>query len=242
VSARRIASAARAALATAALRTGLVACGVVATACHVRGTGGQQPVDVVVPGPDDGGEDGGPPSEAGADGGEGGAAVQVDRDGHPLVAVLLVPSSLQDDFNGQPSFEANVPRTLQDALESRLEQLDTLTLGDGGPDPVDWPVPEGGTHPLLPAFAGDVLLVDPSRPCTSTDGGWTASYFDVDREVYLGAGPHTTCGGRNPAENVVDETWTLLVTGARDGGAITQGVQGPTKPPTTTFPYLAAPN
>jgi hypothetical protein len=219
------------------------ACGL--AACHAPGTSGQQPVDVIVPGPDEGGtemEGGVSGDAAGAEGGEGATSTQVDRDGHPLVAVLLVPSGLQDDFNAQPSFETNVPRTLQDALESRLEQLDTLALGDGGPDPVDWPVPEGGTHPLLPAFVGDVLLVDPSRPCTGPDGGWVASYFDIDREVYLGGRTHTTCGGRNPAENVVDETWTLLVTAGRDGGAITQGVTGPTKPPTTTFPYLAAPN
>jgi hypothetical protein len=210
-------------------------------ACRAPSTSGQQEVDVIVPGPDEGGADA---SDAGADGAAGEAGLsQVDRAGHPLTAVLLVPSGVQNDFNAQPSFEENVPRTLQDALESRLEALDTLSLGDGGPDPVDWPVPEGGAHPLLPAFVGDVLLVDPSLPCTGADGGYVASYFEIDREVYLGGPAHTTCGGRTPGENVVDETLTLLVTADRDGGpVVTQGVAGPTKAATTQFPYLAPPN
>ena len=67
--------------------------------------------------------------------------------------------------------------------------------------------------------------------------------LDIEREIYLSYPAHATCGGRTPAENVVDKTLMLLVTGDRDGGpVVTQGAFGPTKPPTTTFPYLAAPN
>jgi hypothetical protein len=180
--------------------------------------------------------DGGSPE---ADAGEAGPGAQVDRAGHPLTAVLLVPGALQDEANAQPTFEASVPRVVQDALEARLEAMDTLVLGDGGPDPVDYPVPDGGTHPLLPAFVTDVLLVDTALACTA-DGGFAASYFEVEREVYLGGPAHTTCGGRTPNENVVDETLTLLVT---DGGRlVSQGVAGPTRAAGTTFPYLAPPN
>jgi hypothetical protein len=155
------------------------------------------------------------------------------------VTVLLVPVSLQDDYNAQPSFAPTVPRTLEDALESRLVAMDTLALGDGGPDPVDWPVPDGGTHPLLPLFASDVLLVDTARSCTSADGGFAASYLDLDREAYLSGPAHATCGGRTPGEDVVSETLTLLVTAGRT--PVTQGVAGPGAPATTSFPYLAAP-
>jgi hypothetical protein len=217
-------------------------------ACRQK-TSGQQPVDVTLPG-DDGGE-----SEAGADGGDGGdggsgpavdagldassAQAQVDRAGHPLVTVLLVPGQSQNDYNAQPSFGAGLSRTLQDALESRLVAMDTLALGDGGPDPVDWPVPDGGTHPLLPAFVSDWLLVDTARSCTAADGGFTASYLDLEREIYMGGPAHTTCGGRAPGEDVVSETLTLLVTDGRV--PVSQGVAGPSTPATTTFPYLAAP-
>ena len=95
--------------------------------------------------------------------------------------------------------------------------LDTLTLGDAGPDPVDWPIPDGGTHPLLPMVVSDQLLVDTARSC-SGDGGFAPSYLDIEREIYLGGSPHTTCGGRTPDEDVVDETLTLLVTDGRAPG------------------------
>jgi hypothetical protein len=105
---------------------------------------------------------------------------------------------------------------------------------------VDWQVPEGGTHPLLPVFVTDVLLVDTGKACSSADGGFTPSYLDIENEIYLNGPAHTTCGGRTPNENVVDETLTLVVTNGRV--PVTQGVTGPTQPATTSFPYLAAPN
>lgn len=220
-------------------------------ACRGPSSAGQQPVEVTVPGGDGGQGEGG---EAGAaDGGDGGvgpgadasadagpAQGQVDRAGHPLVTVLLVPTSLQDDYNAQPSFPGGLPRTLQDGLQSRLVAMDTLALGDGGADPVDWPVPDGGTHPLLPLFLTDVLLVDTGRSCAAADGGFAASYLDLEREIYLGGPAHSTCGGRTPGEDVVNETLTLVVTGTR-GVEVTQGVPGPTTPATSTFPYLADP-
>jgi hypothetical protein len=193
---------------------------------------GQQPVDVYVPEPDGGPEAASP--EASPELG------QVDRAGHPLATVLLVPGSLQDEYNLQPTYETLFPRLLQDALESRLVELDTIALGDGGPDPVDWPVPDGGTHPLLPIFETDVLLVDTGKACTSADGGFTPSYLEIENEIYLGGAAHTTCGGRTPNENVVDETLTLIVTNGR--APVTQGVTGPTRQATTTFPYLASPD
>jgi len=210
-----------------------------ALSCHGGGSGGEQEVDVYVPAPVEAGVDAGPD-------GSGFGVGQVDRAGHPLVTVLLVPSGLQDEYNAQPTFEPAAPRILQDALEARLVAFDTLALGDAGPDPVDWPVPDGGTHPLLPMLLGDVLLVDTSVPCTSADGGFSSSYLDLDREAYAFGPTHTTCGGRTPNDGVVDTTLTLLVQGpdasAEGRAPVTQGVAGPTKLATTTFPYLAPPN
>ena len=206
-----------------------------------RGSGPVEPVaDVYVPAPTEGGVDAGDES-TGTDASAIGPG-QVDRAGHPLASVLLVPGVLQDPFNAEPSFEMNLPRVLQDALEARLELLDRLAVGDGGPDPVDFPV-DAGPHALLPVFATDVLLVDTALPCTQDGGGFVPTYLDLEQEIYLSYPQHATCGGRTPAENVVDKTLNLLVTGDRDGGpVVTQGAFGPTKPPTTTFPYLAAPN
>jgi hypothetical protein len=210
----------------------VLAAGAALVACKARGSG-QQPVEVYVPFGDDAGGDA-TVEEAGLGVGP------IDRDGHPLVTTLLVPGALQDEYNAQSTFEPNVPRVLQDALEARLVAMDTLTLGDGGPDPVDWKIPEGGEHPLLPLFVTDVLLVDTSKSCTSADGGFVPSYLEIEREILLSGPAHATCGGRTPNEDVVDETLTLLVTNGR--APVTQGVPGPTKPATTTFPYLAPPN
>jgi hypothetical protein len=205
-----------------------------ASGCKVS-TQAEEPLDVYVPETVDGGAD-----VTVLPAVEGGTEV-VDRAGHPLVAVMLMPVQLDDQYNAVSSFDPAMPRTLQDAIEARLVELDTLALTpDGGPDPVDWSVPEGGVHPLQPAFVADSLLVDTALPCVGADGGFVTSYFDVDREVYLGNSVHTTCGGRSPGEDVVSETLTLLVTGGR--APVSQGVAGPTKAAGMAFPYLAPPN
>ncbi len=158
------------------------------------------------------------------------------------MTLFLVPGPLQDEYNAQPTFEP-VPRILQEALGSRLAQWDRISVADGGPDPVDWPVPDGGTHPLLPIFLSDALLVDTSLSCLAADGGFAATYLDIDREANSLGPPHSTCGGRTPSEDVVDKTLNLLIAGDRDSGArVVQGVAGATKPATSHFPYLAEPN
>jgi hypothetical protein len=213
-----------------------VACACAAAAC---GKGGEPPQPDAGVSADDGGADAGVDGQANAGFGLG----QVDRAGRPLVAILLVPDSLRDNYNAVSTFDASLPRTLEDALTSRLQALDTIALGDGGPDPVDWPF-DGGTHPLAPLFATDVLLVDTALSCTSQDGGFAPSYLDIETEIFpdifMSDAGHTTCGGRTPSDDVVGATLTLLVTGRR--APVTQGVTGPTKPATTQFPYLAEPN
>jgi hypothetical protein len=211
-------------------------------ACRAGAAAGPDDANVYVPSGDDAADDA--EAEAGAVG-TGFGLGRVDRAGRPLVAILLVPPSLKDDYNAASTFDDPLSRTLQDGLTSRLAALDTLGLGDGGPDLVDWPV-EGGAHPLVPMLATDALLVDTALPCGSPDGGFVASYLDIEREIFPDifqpdAG-HTTCGGRTPSDNVVDTTLKLLVTRNRFGAPpVAQGIAGPAKPPTTSFPYLATP-
>jgi hypothetical protein len=211
-----------------------------AIACRANGGGAQSDASVYVPLPL-------PSAETGVEAAAGAAfgLGQIDRAGRPLVAVLLVPGSMQDDFNAASTFDAPLGRTLQEGLTSRLHALDTIALADGGSDPIDWPI-EGGAHPLTSMLATDVLLVDTALACNSADGGFSASYLDIEREIFpdifgSDAG-HKTCGGRTPGEDVVSAMLTLIVTRDRDGGRVSQGVAGPTKLATTTFPYLAAPN
>jgi hypothetical protein len=203
-----------------------------ALACQ-RGAEATQDASVYVPSTGDG-------LDAGTDGSSVPGLGQVDRAGRPLVAVLLVPSSLEDEYNAMSTFDAVLPRVLENALTSRLRSLDTIALDEGGSDPVDWDF-DGGNHPLLPMLGLDALLVDTARSCMSPDGGFAASYLDIEREIFLfGDAGHTTCGGRTPSDDVVDTTLTLLVTNGRV--PVSQGVAGPTTPPMTQFPYLAAPN
>jgi hypothetical protein len=204
---------------------GLLACG--------RGSGNSEQGDgAVVPSPT---------LEAGAQDAEAGAGFglgQVDRAGRPLVGVLLVGPSLQDDYNAAPTFDSPLSRTLQDSLLSRLHALDTIALSDGGPDPVDWPL-EGGARDLVTMLAADALLVDVASPCVFADGGFAQSFLDLEREAFLDGSTHTTCGGRTPSDDVVDTMLTLLVTNGRI--SVAQGVAGPTRAASTRFPYLAGP-
>jgi hypothetical protein len=211
-------------------------------ACRPGGAAVQENANVYVPSGGDASIDAGPERASN------GSAIesQVDRAGRPLVSILLVPTSLKDEYNAASTFDAPLSRTLEDALTSRLGALDGLELGDGGADPVDWPF-DGGAHPLAPMLAVDALLVDTALPCTSADGGFAASYLDIEREIFpdiFGSNAlHTTCGGRTPSDDVVDTTLSLLITRNRAGAPpVTQGVAGPAKPPATSFPYLAAPH
>ncbi len=211
-------------------------------ACRSSTNAGPEDANVYVPSGADAGLNA--DAEAGVDG-AGLATGQVDRAGRPLVSILLVPDSLKDDYNAASTFDAPLSRTLGDGLTARLQALDTLAIGDAGPDPVDWPI-EGGAHPLLPVLAPDALLVDTALPCASADGGYAASYLDIEREIFPGVfesnAVHTTCGGRTPSDDVVDTTLSLLVTRNRAGAAqVTQGLVGPAKPATQKFPYLAEP-
>jgi hypothetical protein len=186
-----------------------------------------------------------PVTTADDSGGEAGANFglgSIDRAGRPLVGVLLIPGALEDEYNAAPTFDQPLGRTLADGVSSRLADFDGVALGDGGPDPIDWPFPDGGEHPLLAMFGLDALLVDTALPCGLADGGFAPSYLDIEREIFLSGATHTTCGGRTPNEPVVDETLTLLVTGDRDGGSVSQGIAGATKPAITQFPYLSDPN
>ena len=82
---------------------------------------------------------------------------------------------------------------------------------------------------------GDTLIVDTSKPFSTT------SYMDVEFSGIVGApGSHTTCGGRWVGEDIVDKMMSIVVKRATTG--ISDGVGAPTKAPSLTYPYFAAPN
>jgi hypothetical protein len=84
--------------------------------------------------------------------------------------------------------------------------------------------PGTGYTPLATLLADDRLYVDTRLPAC-------AQYFALERGA-------PDCGGRTPAENVVDDTYAILA----GGTGLTNGIAAPASPPTAAFPYLAAPH
>ena len=131
----------------------------------------------------------------------------------PGDACCWCPARSRTSTTRSPPSRPSVPRVLQDALEARLEALDTLALDDGGPDPVDWPVPDGGTHPLLPMLR-QRRAARRHRPAVRL----ARRRLRVDLPRHRAGDrprrrrPHDV-RGTHARDDVVDETMTLLVTG-----------------------------
>jgi hypothetical protein len=53
--------------------------------------------------------------------------------------------------------------------------------------------------------------------------------------------PHKSAGGRRLDDDILDDFLTLLVNGGR-GERFGDGVNGPTKPARSSFPYVPEPN
>jgi hypothetical protein len=99
----------------------------------------------------------------------------------------------------------------------------------------DWPPDDQGAHPLTELVLADFLVVDITKPYAER-----GTFMEIERAARRGA-EHDTCGGRALNDDVMDTLLTLLVNGF-NGPVIRDGVDRSSRPATTTFPYLAAPN
>ena len=92
---------------------------------------------------------------------------------------------------------------------------------------------------LASVLAGDALWVN-------TGNSTCQQYLGVEFNV-LGI-TNTDCGGRTPSENTIDLTYNAVAgtltpnTLPGNPGPVTNGITSPASPPSTTFPYLAAPH
>ncbi|TGS09650.1 DUF4331 domain-containing protein [Mesorhizobium sp. M2E.F.Ca.ET.209.01.1.1] len=109
-----------------------------------------------------------------------------------------------------------------------------LPFFDGLDGKTDWPLDQGGTHPLTELLLADFLVVDVSKPFT--EDGW----FEIERAMLKGE-PHRTCGGRWLNHDVIDSIFNLLVN-AGNGPLISDGVDQATQPSSRAFPFLSPPN
>ena len=106
-----------------------------------------------------------------------------------------------------------------------------LAMFDGLDGSVDWPLGPDGAYPLTGLLLADYLVLDLSKPYAED------SFLEIERAALAGR-PHRTCGGRSLNDDVMDTLYTLLVNGGRDP-TIRDGVDGPTRPASRTFRYLA---
>jgi hypothetical protein len=66
------------------------------------------------------------------------------------------------------------------------------------------------------------------------------NFLEIERSV-INNRPHESAGGRWLDDDILDEMLTLLVNGGR-GERFGDGVDAPTKPASSNFPYVREPN
>lgn len=180
---------------------------------------------------------------------------QIDRTGRPGVTTALVGtftttddatrSTLKDQYNADADASTWVA-TYTDSIHSQLAVLDGLdgNCGDQlafGADPLS---SGAADYDFLAAvLANDRLWVDSTN--TDCDGG----YLHVELQT-LGVEGVDACGGRKPAQDVIDATYSVLAGGlpllsaGPDGGpAVTDGVPFSAEDGelSDSFPFLDAP-
>ena len=167
--------------------------------------------------------------------------IRLERTGRPEVKnLLLAPKpfdlvnrdlEIRDLYNSEDAF--HLDQAYQGAYRARLDA--NLAFWDGLDGKKDWLPDEHGRHPLTELVLADFLEVDLSKPYVEH-----GSFFEIELARREGR-EHQTCGGRTLNDDVMDDLFTLWVTGG-NGPEISDGVDEATRPATAVFPYLAAPN
>jgi hypothetical protein len=167
--------------------------------------------------------------------------VRIERVGRPEVKnMILAPKQfdavnreleIRDLYNMEDAFRLG--GAYVGAYRARLNA--NLAFWDGLDSKADWPTDGNGDHPLTELVLADFLVVDLTRPYTEQ-----GSFLEIELAARAGEA-HETCGGRAPNDDVMDTIFTQLVN-AGNGPTIRDGVDQATRPASTTFPYLAAPN
>lgn len=167
--------------------------------------------------------------------------VRIERVGRPEVKnMMLAPKEfdqvnrdleIRDLYNMEDAF--SLGESYAGAFRARLDA--NLAFWDGLDGKQDWPLGDGGSHPLTDLVLADYLVLDVTKPYVEQ-----GSFLEIELAARRGE-PHTTCGGRTVNDDVMDAIFTQLVN-AGHGPTIRDGVDAATRPGTTSFPYLATPN
>ena len=167
--------------------------------------------------------------------------VRIERVGRPEVKnLMLAPKQfdqvnrdleIRDLYNMEDGFE--LAEGYEGAYRARLNA--NLAFWDGLDGNADWPLEEGGTHPLTELVLADYLVVDPGKPYAEQ-----GSFLEIELAAREGRA-HETCGGRALNDDVMDRIFTLLINAGK-GPVIRDGVDRSTSPGSQSFPYLASAN
>ena len=166
--------------------------------------------------------------------------IRIERFGRPEIKNFILAQKSYDKVNSE--IELRDLYNLEDAfhmsgdyrpayaarIDANLAAYDRL---DGK---TDWELGPDGRHPLTDLLLDDYMVVDVSKPFA------TDSYFELENAVLAGRA-HQTCGGRWLDDDAMDTMFTFMISGV-DGARISDGVDAPWSPASTTFPYFASPN
>jgi len=166
--------------------------------------------------------------------------VRIERVGRPEAKnLMLAPKQfdqvnrdleIRDLYNMEDAF--SLGESYPGAYRARLDA--NLAFWDGLDGKIDWPRGDGA-HPLTEVVLQDFLVIDVEKPYAEQ-----GSFLEIELAALRGQ-EHQSCGGRALNDDVMDTIFTQLVT-AGVGSPVRDGVDGATRPASTSFPYLADPN
>lgn len=161
---------------------------------------------------------------------------QIDRAGRPAISTALVQTfgTAMDRDMARVDYNRS---DLADGGDFRADFIASLAIYDGL-DTVcgDQLVADLGTERY--GFLADVLTDDQLYVLTTT--GTCGVYLGLEGEIVgeLEAG-EGGCGGRMPGEDVIERSYSVLASGLLAG--IDDGIPADDVAPSTTFPFLVAP-
>jgi hypothetical protein len=169
-----------------------------------------------------------------------GKPIRIERLGRPEIKNFVLENltrdprtkgvELRDLYNKEDAFALS--KEYRPLYESRLDA--NLAFFDGLDGKTAWPLGPDGRHPLRDLLIGDFLILDLAHAFAP------GNFLEIERSV-INNRPHESAGGRWLDDDIFDEMLTLLVNGGR-GERFGDGVDAPTKPASSNFPYVREPN
>ena len=169
-----------------------------------------------------------------------GKPIRIERLGRPEIKNFVLANPMRDPrtkgielrdlYNREDAFALS--REYRSLYESRLDA--NLAFFDSLDGETAWPLGPEGRHPLRDLLIGDFLIVDLAEAFAP------GNFLEIEQSLLDGR-PHKSAGGRWLDDDILDEMLTLFVNGGL-GERFGDGVEAPTKPASSSFPYVREPN